>query len=94
MKKVSLTLILAFVTTIALYAQQDSTGQSDASYSYLTLDRILGLLSATGVIGWLVYRLEQAKKAIDTIITAAEDGRISEAEFRQIISAFKTKKAK
>jgi len=94
MKKLfGLLLMATLVFTAGLvFGQSDSTatsGEAGGLSSFLTWDRISGILSALGIIGWLVYRLNLVKAALNEVIVAAEDGNVSETEFQKIVKAVK-----
>lgn len=55
----------------------------------LTPETISAVLAALGVLTFVSYRASLIKKALETLIDAAEDGSVSEAEFQAIVKAAK-----
>ncbi len=95
MKKLLLISIL-LVSFCVILPAQDSTGVQTPVNTGFHFDiwAIIGVVLAAGVGGWLVYRGNKLKTLLQTIVAAAQDNKISETEFQEIIKEAKDLVAK
>ncbi len=87
--------ILLTLLSIAVFGQ-DSTAVNEPAFSFgsiwealkkpETISIVLGLV---GVLSFVVYRAGKVRTALNVIIDAAQDNRITEDEFQAIVKAVK-----
>lgn len=87
--KVVLSVLFCLVSTI-LFAQ-DSVEVKESFYSKYSvwIWAGIGLIGGGTVIAFLNNKLNKVYSALKTIIEAAQDGHVSEAEFQTIVRAIK-----